>query len=154
MKKKANSLDYRIGNKILFVPRKVKGFIKSAKKNGLKKTLKGLLNVGKNFRKLSFKLRRKFSSKPFVSIIMPVYNVEEYLEEGLRTLLNQTLKQIEIIAVDDGSTDRSLEILNEYAKKDSRIKVYTQESKNITYSPLAFSRPRFLATPANLFSCV
>lgn len=129
LKKKANSLDYRIGNKILFVPRKIKGCLKSIKKNGLKKTVKELLNVGKNFRKLSFKLKRKFSSKPFVSIIMPVYNVEAYLEDGLKTLLSQTLKQIEIIAVDDGSTDRSLEILNEYAKKDSRVKVYTQENK-------------------------
>lgn len=129
LKKKANSLDYRVGNKILLVPRKIKGCIRLLKKNGLKKTIKEFLKFGRNFRKLAFKLKRKFSSKPFVSIIMPVYNVEKYLEEALKTLLSQTLKQIEIICVDDGSTDGSLEILNAYAKKDSRIKVYTQENK-------------------------
>ena len=129
LKNKANSLEYRVGKWILFVPRKIKGVMKSVKKNGFKYTLKECCNIVKHYRKLSIKLKRKFSKKPLVSIIMPVYNVEEYLEEGLKTLLNQTLKQIEIICVDDGSTDRSLEILNEYAKKDSRVKVYTQANK-------------------------
>ena len=66
---------------------------------------------------------------PKVSVIIPVYNVEKYLHECLDSLLNQTLKDIEIIAVDDGSTDSSLKILKDYAKKDKRLKVLTQENK-------------------------
>ena len=53
-----------------------------------------------------------------VSVILPVYNVEKYLKECLDSILNQTLQEIEVICVDDGSTDRSLEILREYEKKD------------------------------------
>ena len=63
-----------------------------------------------------------------VSVIVPVYNTEKYLYECLDSLINQTLKDIEIICIDDGSTDNSLKILNEYAKKDRRIKVFTQEN--------------------------
>ena len=58
-----------------------------------------------------------------VSVIVPVYNVAEYLEKCLESLINQTLKDIEIICVDDKSTDISLSILKEYAKKDTRIRV-------------------------------
>lgn len=63
-----------------------------------------------------------------VSVIIPVYNVEKYLPECLDSVLNQTLENIEVICVDDGSTDNSLNILYEYAKKDSRIKVLTQKN--------------------------
>ncbi len=66
---------------------------------------------------------------PKVSVIIPVYNVEKYLRETLDCLVNQTLSDIEIICVDDGSTDSSLSILNEYAAKDSRIKVLEQQNK-------------------------
>ncbi|WP_299041888.1 glycosyltransferase family 2 protein [uncultured Campylobacter sp.] len=60
---------------------------------------------------------------PKVSIIIPVYNVEKYLRECLDSVINQTLKDIAIICVNDGSTDSSLEILKEYAKNDSRIHI-------------------------------
>lgn len=60
---------------------------------------------------------------PKVSIIVPIYNVERYLQECLESLVTQALQDIEIICVNDGSTDRSLEILQCYASKDSRIKV-------------------------------
>lgn len=63
-----------------------------------------------------------------VSVIMPVYNVEDYLEDSLFLLLNQTLKDIEIICVNDGSTDNSLNILKNFAKKDSRIKILDQKN--------------------------
>lgn len=63
---------------------------------------------------------------PKVSVIIPVYNVEQYLRECLESVVNQTLKDIEIILVDDGSTDSSLEICKEYAKKDNRIKIIEQ----------------------------
>ncbi|MCQ2958500.1 MAG: glycosyltransferase, partial [Candidatus Gastranaerophilales bacterium] len=60
---------------------------------------------------------------PEVSVIMPVYNTEKYLRECLDSIINQTLKDIEIICVDDGSKDDSGKILDEYAQKDNRIKV-------------------------------
>ena len=63
-----------------------------------------------------------------VSVVIPVYNVEDYLVECLDSIINQTLKDIEIICVNDGSTDKSLDILNEYAAKDSRMSVYSQEN--------------------------
>ena len=58
-----------------------------------------------------------------ISVIIPVYNVEKYLEECLNSIVNQTFKDIEIICVNDCSTDNSLSILEEYAKKDNRIKI-------------------------------
>lgn len=60
-----------------------------------------------------------------VSVIVPIYNVEHYLEECLNSIVGQSLKELEIICVDDGSTDASLEIVRKYEKKDSRIKVLT-----------------------------
>ena len=63
---------------------------------------------------------------PKVSIIVPVYNVEAYLRDCLDTLICQTLRDIEIICVNDGSTDSSPEILREYSRKDSRIRIVDQ----------------------------
>lgn len=60
------------------------------------------------------------------SIIIPVYNVAKYLSQCLDSVVKQTLKEIEIICIDDGSTDGSLEILEQYAQKDTRIKILTQ----------------------------
>ena len=67
-------------------------------------------------------------NKPLVSIIIPVYNVEEYLRECLDSVHNQTYKNLEIICIDDGSTDGSADILNEYQKKDNRIKLLSQSN--------------------------
>ena len=64
---------------------------------------------------------------PKVSVIIPVYNVEDYLRQALDSVVNQTLDDIEIICVDDCSTDNSLNILKEYAAKDNRIKLIVQE---------------------------
>lgn len=66
---------------------------------------------------------------PKVSVIIPVFNVEKYVEECLDSLLNQTLKDIEIICVDDGSKDKSLSILEKYAAKNNRVKVMHQENQ-------------------------
>lgn len=63
-----------------------------------------------------------------VSVIMPVYNSEKYLPVALDSVLAQTLKDIEIICVDDGSTDSSVEILREYQKKDDRLTVLCQKN--------------------------
>lgn len=68
---------------------------------------------------------------PKVSVIMPVYNTEQYLNRCLDSLLSQTLKDIEIICVDDGSTDRSLEILKKYASIDNRIKIIQKENSGV-----------------------
>lgn len=59
-----------------------------------------------------------------LSIIIPVYNVEPYIRKCLDSVINQTYKNLEIICIDDGSTDSSGEICEEYAKKDLRIKVF------------------------------
>ena len=67
-----------------------------------------------------------------VSIVVPVYNTGKYLYECLDSIINQSLKDIEIICVNDGSTDNSLEILEEYAEKDSRVKIFTIENKGIS----------------------
>ena len=59
-----------------------------------------------------------------VSIIIPVYNTEKYLRECLDSVINQSLPDIEIICINDGSSDNSLTILKEYADKDTRIIIY------------------------------
>ncbi|MTM73415.1 glycosyltransferase, partial [Turicibacter sanguinis] len=71
-------------------------------------------------------------NKVMVSIIIPVYNVEKYLEECLDSAINQTYRNIEIIVVNDGSTDGSLSILNEYASKYSNLKIINQENKGLS----------------------
>lgn len=63
-----------------------------------------------------------------ISVIIPVFNSEEFLNKCLDSLLNQSLTDIEIICVDDGSTDNSLKILKSYANKDDRVKVLTREN--------------------------
>lgn len=74
------------------------------------------------------------NDKISVSVIVPVFNVEKYLSRCLNSLINQTLSNIEIICINDGSTDNSLNILNEYAQKDSRIIVINQENSGQSYS--------------------
>lgn len=71
-------------------------------------------------------------SKLLVSIIIPVYKVQEYLPKCLESLILQTYKNIEIIVVDDGSTDNSLSICEQYAAKDSRIHIITQKNFGVT----------------------
>ena len=63
-----------------------------------------------------------------ISVIIPVFNSEEFLNKCLDSLLNQSFTDIEIICVDDGSTDNSLKILKSYANKDDRVRVFTQEN--------------------------
>lgn len=66
-----------------------------------------------------------------VSVIIPVYNVEKYLAQCLDSVCAQTLKDIEIICVNDGSTDGSAKILDEYAKKDARIRIITKKNAGL-----------------------
>lgn len=69
---------------------------------------------------------------PKVSVIIPVYNVEKYISKCLDTLINQTLKDIEIICINDGSKDNSLSILKKYAQKDSRIKIIDKQNEGLS----------------------
>lgn len=73
------------------------------------------------------RIHRHATNAPIVSVLIPVYNVEQYLADCLDSVINQSLTQIEIICVNDGSTDHSGCILDEYAQKDSRIKVIHKE---------------------------
>ena len=67
-----------------------------------------------------------------ISIIVPAYNVEKYVSRTIDSLLNQTYSLIEIMCVDDGSSDNTYSILQNYAKKDSRVKAYTKTNEGVT----------------------
>ncbi|MBQ8751381.1 MAG: glycosyltransferase [Alphaproteobacteria bacterium] len=67
--------------------------------------------------------------KPKISVIIPIYNGEQYLTKCLESVINQTLKDIEIICINDGSTDNSLSVLQEYASKDDRIIIINKENE-------------------------
>ncbi len=72
---------------------------------------------------------------PKISVIMPVYNTEEYVWEAIESILNQTFSDFEFIIIDDGSSDTSWEIIQKYAKKDKRIKALQNEwNKGISYT--------------------
>ena len=69
---------------------------------------------------------------PLISIIVPAYNVENYVAACLKTLIEQTYKNLEIIVINDGSTDNTLSIVNEFVSKDNRIKVITQANGGLS----------------------
>lgn len=69
---------------------------------------------------------------PKISIVVPIYNVENYLERSLNSLIKQTLTEIEIILVNDGSTDKSLEVCNKYAQIDSRILILDRSNEGVS----------------------
>lgn len=72
-------------------------------------------------------------NKPSVSVIMPVYNGEDYLDEALSSVLNQTFHDFEFIIIDDGSTDDSIEIIKKYAS-DERVKFISRENFGLVYT--------------------
>lgn len=69
---------------------------------------------------------------PIFSVIVPVYNVEKYLEPCIKSLMNQTFKNIEIICINDGSIDDSLSLLNNYRKIDDRITVINKVNEGVS----------------------
>lgn len=69
---------------------------------------------------------------PLISVIIPVYNVEKHLEKCLKSVINQTFQDMEIICVDDGSTDGCANILKKFANKDKRISVITQKNQGLS----------------------
>ncbi len=72
--------------------------------------------------------------KPLISVIIPVFNQEEYIEECVKSVSNQSIKNIEIICINDGSTDNSLWLLRGLAKLDSRIKIIDQDNHGVSYA--------------------
>jgi CDP-glycerol glycerophosphotransferase (TagB/SpsB family)/glycosyltransferase involved in cell wall biosynthesis len=70
--------------------------------------------------------RRRRNQRPELTVVMPVYNVAPYLREALDSVLTSSLRNLELIAVDDGSTDECLEILRSYERGDYRVRVFTQ----------------------------
>jgi len=69
-----------------------------------------------------------------VSVIMAVYNAEKYLDEAIQSILIQTYEKFEFIIINDGSSDKSLEILEKYAIQDSRIVMINRKNKGLVYS--------------------
>ncbi len=67
-----------------------------------------------------------------ISVIVPVYNCEDYLDESIKSILNQSFKDIEVICVDDGSVDDSLKILKKFSMHDARLKVLPQENQGVS----------------------
>ena len=88
------------------------------------------------------------NNTPKISIIMPVYNVEKYISECMDSVLNQTLKEIEVLCIDDGSTDSSADVLKMYAEKDSRVRVFSQQNRGAGIARntgLNFAKGRYIA---------
>lgn len=87
-------------------------------------------------------------NNPTVSVIMPVYNAEKYLEEAVESILVQTLTEFEFIIINDGSSDKSSEIIDSYKKRDKRIIVIERENKGLIASlneGIALANGRYIA---------
>ena len=91
-------------------------------------TLNLFSNQNEKIDKTKEKKRIWTEGDPLVSVIIPVYNTCRYLGESILSIVNQTLRNIEIICINDGSTDNSFDVLNELSKADSRITVLSQEN--------------------------
>lgn len=113
------STTFKVGKTITYIPRKLKSAYRILKKKGVKELYKAIL----------YKAAPGYYAKKYVeiSIIMPVYNGEKYLWRCVKSLQSQTFRDIEIICVDDSSTDSSVEILTEVAARDKRIRILKQE---------------------------
>ena len=74
----------------------------------------------------------KVSKEPLISVVVPIYNVEEYLDKCVESIINQTYKNLEIILVDDGSPDNSPMMCDEWSKKDKRIKVIHKKNGGVS----------------------
>ena len=116
------SAAFRIGSKLTFIPGKMIKGLRYVRDKGLVCTVN---SIG---RKLSGNKRNLSPNKICVSVIIPMYNAEKSIRDCLDGLIGQTLKSIEIICVNDGSTDSTPEIIREYADKDSRIRIVDQKN--------------------------
>ena len=90
----------------------------------------------------------KLIKKNLISVIFPIYNASNYLDESLQSILSQTYKDFEVILINDGSTDDSLEKCKKYQKEDSRIKIINNKHQGLTKSlndGIKFSTGKFIA---------
>ncbi len=76
----------------------------------------------------------KLNMKYFVSVIIPCYNAEKYIEQAIESALNQTHKYLELIIINDGSTDVSEELIIKYCNLDSRVKYFSQQNKGVSFA--------------------
>jgi len=86
--------------------------------------------------------------RPLISVVMSVYNGENYLKEAIESILIQTYRKFEFIIINDGSTDNSLKIIQEYMKKDKRIILINRENRGLIYSlneGIALSKGKYIA---------
>ena len=77
---------------------------------------------------INYSMNERRSIQPKISIIVPAYNVEKYIRRCIDSILEQTYENFELLLVDDGSTDSTFDILNEYKKKDSRVRVFHKKN--------------------------
>lgn len=85
---------------------------------------------------------------PVISVAMPVYNGERYLAEAIDSILSQTFADFELIIIDDGSTDNSLQVLREYQKRDARIRLIARENRDLATTLndiIGFARGKWIA---------
>ena len=92
------------------------------------------LDIEKNGEIIDYLKEKKIFCIPKVSVIIPVYNSEKYLFNSINSIINQTLKDIEIICINDGSLDNSLKILNYFKEIDNRIIIINQKNKGVNYA--------------------
>lgn len=88
------------------------------------------------------------SSKIKVSVILPVYNADKYIDQAINSILKQTLYELELIIVDDGSSDKSLEVIKKWHYLDDRIKIISRENKGLIYSldeAIRLSKGKYIA---------
>lgn len=136
-----DSATYRIGRFITSIPRKVRGAIRCYKEHGWEYTIMRVFShlglediyvaLHRNKKRQTFKhanSKKVNECGIIVSVIVPVYNAEKYLEACIQSILSQTLTAFELICVDDGSTDRSKEIISDLAKHDKRILFIQQKN--------------------------
>lgn len=72
------------------------------------------------------------NNAPLISVALPVYNGEKYLAEAINSILSQTFANFELIIIDDGSTDRSIQVLRDFEKRDARIRLIARENRNLS----------------------
>ena len=120
------SFSYRLGSTLTWPVRKVRGGVRCAQEHGVEYTIRRALGL-KNPPPARLPHHRAYRNV-VVSVIIPVYNAAPYLDDCIGSLIRQSLKPIEIICVDDGSTDNSVEILEKYQKIDKRIIILKQKN--------------------------
>jgi glycosyltransferase involved in cell wall biosynthesis len=102
------------------------------KKLGINEIPSNIINLYADKNKEVIIKNSSYFFNPKISVIIPIYNSKKYLNECLNNILNQTLKEIEIICINDGSTDNSLELIQQIIEKDYRVKIINQINKGVS----------------------